>query len=126
MTHTKDYEVNSDNTKVVTKKFSASIRTNTILFLTISLLIPFVSFVMCIIYYIPDLYDKYEDKIASFQVKAFLEDVQEGILDIRVNKPINLQISFHSPSHFIYLIDWPFSVHVYESHKPRNCPNEGW
>ena len=78
-------EVNRDNTKIVTKKFSSSIRTKTIVFFAIALLIPFICVVMCLIYYIPSLYSKYEDDLADSQVNAFLDSVQDGIRNVRVN-----------------------------------------
>ena len=85
MTHTDDHEINRDNTKIVTKKFSVSLRTKTIWFFVVALLIPFFSAMLCIMYYIPSLYSKYEDESAGPQVLVFLRAVQDGIRNIRVN-----------------------------------------
>lgn len=77
-------EVNRDNTKIISGHFSASLRTRTIAFFAIALLIPFICVVLCLSLYIPSLYDKYEDKLAASQVDMFLDTVQDGIAPIRV------------------------------------------
>lgn len=83
-------EVNRDNTKIVSRRFSASLRTRTIIFYIIALLIPFICVLMILFFYIPTLYSKYENKLADSEMNMFLESVQDGITSIRVKCIYNI------------------------------------